>query len=117
MSLCETFGGVEKRRLLGSRHPIPTPTTRVLPHKIKGVQQIPCPVPHPWQRVERKTARDELDDRCRVVRRVIDIATLGIRRAEERRDACAWPPAVTLGRRDMIPEATIFIVGHDDHGA
>ena len=89
-------------------------STRYLSHKIKGVEQIPGTCPDPWQRFERKAACDEFDDRGGVILRVIDVATLGIGRNNERRNAGARPPAVAFGGWHMIPEATVFIVGHND---
>src|SRR5207249_2028233 len=66
-----------------------------------------------WLEIE--AARDELDDGSRIVGRVIDVAALGERRNDDCRDACAWAPAITCGRRNVVPEAAIFVVGHDDN--
>src|SRR3546814_16711977 len=58
--------------------------------------------------------RDETRDRAGVVDRVIDLAVARVRRDDERRDARARPPAIALGRRDMIPPAAILVEGDAD---
>src|SRR3546814_2011709 len=58
--------------------------------------------------------RDETRDRAGVVDRVIDLAVARVRRDDERRDARTRPPAIALGRRDMIPPAAILVEGDDD---
>src|SRR5207237_10744397 len=79
--------------------------------------QVACTRTHAGQRLEIETAGNELEDRGCIVGRVIDVAALRERRDDDRRDARSRSPAVALGRRAVIPEATIFVVGHDDRGA
>src|SRR4051812_18691673 len=42
---------------------------------------------HAGQRLEAEAARDELEDRCRVVGRVVDVAALDSRADDQRRNA------------------------------
>ena len=58
--------------------------------------------------------RDKTQDRRRVIQRMIDEAFPGERRNDQRRNAASRPPAVRLRRPDMIPEAAVIIVSHDD---
>src|SRR5438552_12029097 len=82
--------------------------------KVEGSGQIACARPHAGQRLESEAARDELDYRGRVVRRVIDVAAFCERRNDDRWDARAGTPAVAGRRRHMVPKASVFVVGHDD---
>ena len=61
-----------------------------------------------------EAAGDEAQDRSRVHRRVVDEAAAGERRDDDRRNARARPPAVALGRRDVVPDAAILVIGDDD---
>jgi hypothetical protein len=59
-------------------------------------------------------ARDEAQNRDRIVGRVVDEAVLGERRHDDGRNACIGAPAVTLQRGDVIPDATVLVIGDDD---
>src|SRR4051812_38504369 len=85
-----------------------TLATRLLRRKTERVAQIPELPPHARQRRQSKTPRQELQDRRRVVRRVIDKPALGERRNDDRRDPCSGSPAVALRRRHVIPEAAVL---------
>ena len=61
-----------------------------------------------------ETARDEAQDRRRVHRGVVDEAAARIGRDDDGGDTRARSPAVALGRRHMVPQAAIFVIGHDD---
>ena len=34
---------------------------------------------------------------------------------DDRRNACPWPPAVDFWGRDMVPNAAVTGIGHDDN--
>src|SRR5689334_3092092 len=82
--------------------------------EVESGREVARPRPYAWQRFQFEAARDEFRDRRRIVRRVIDVAPARERRDDDRGDPGAGTPAVALGRRDMVPEAAVFIVGHDD---
>src|SRR5437867_11324905 len=51
--------------------------------KVERGGQIARARPHAGQRLESETQRDELDDRGRIVLRVIDVAASGVRRNDD----------------------------------
>ena len=57
---------------------------------------------------------NEAEDRCRIVRRMIDPPSLCIWRYDNRGDPVTRAPAITLRRCHVIPEAAIFVIGDDD---
>src|SRR5579872_3471000 len=57
---------------------------------------------------------DQLQDRGRVIDRVIDEAFLGEGRNQDRRDARSGAPTIDDGRRDVIPKAAILVIGYND---
>src|SRR6185436_10180141 len=64
----------------------------------EGVAQVADVGAHAGQRLEPEAARDELEDRGRVVDRLVDLPSLGKRRDDDRRDARARAPAVAPAR-------------------
>src|SRR5665213_1483503 len=56
----------------------------------KRVGQVAHHRPHAGQRLEVESVRDQLEDRRRVVERVIDIAALGERRHDDGRDCLLY---------------------------
>src|SRR6185437_8150028 len=66
------------------------------------------------QRLQTEAARDEFDDRRRVVLRVVDVTAPGERRTDQRRNARAGSPTIAGGRRNVVPEAAVLVVGDDD---
>ncbi len=66
------------------------------------------------ERLQAKPCLDQLQNRRRVVLGVIDKALLGKRPDHKRRNARTWSPAVDFGRRDMIPQPAVLVVGDDD---
>src|SRR5438067_2701098 len=82
--------------------------------KLERVRQIACIRAYAGQWLEREAARDELDDRRRIVGRVIDVAALRERRDDDRRNARSRSPTISLGRRNVVPESAVLVVRHDD---
>lgn len=66
------------------------------------------------KRTETETALNQLQDRGRIVDRVVDETLLGEGRDDDRRNAHAWPPAIDLGRGHVVPIAAVFVEGYDD---
>ena len=92
-------------------------TSSATPHPLI-VQQAGCQVTHgsaharKW--LQAKTSGDEFEDGGRVVLRVVDVAFLHPWGDQDGGDAHAWPPTVSVGWRHVVPETTVFVVGHDD---
>src|SRR6185436_19819461 len=84
----------------------------------EGVAQVADVGAHSGQRLEAEAARDELEDRGRVVEGLVDVPLARERRDDDRGDARARPPAVAparpLRRRHVVPEAAVLVVGNDD---
>src|SRR5262245_56339492 len=64
----------------------------------ESVAQVADVGAHSGQRLEAEAARDELEDRGRVVDRLVDMTFARERRDHHRRDARARPPAVAPAR-------------------
>src|SRR6266508_2031942 len=94
-------------RYLGSMRP-----------EIERVGEVAHVGTHSRERLELESSGDELDDRRRVVGRLVHIAALGEGRNDDRGNARARSPAVaparSRGRRHVIPVAAVLVVG-DDH--
>src|SRR5258705_13145915 len=87
----------------------------VLATEIESAREVPGIAPHARKRLEPKAPRHELQDRGRVVRRVVDVAALRERRHDDGRDARARAPAVAPARSrgwgHVIPVAAVLVVG------
>src|SRR5512147_2032945 len=89
------------------------------PLQVERGGEVAGPRARAGERLEAEALRDELDDRRRIVARVVDVAALRERRDDDRRDASARTPAVAQararGRRGVVPVAAVLVVGVD-HG-
>src|SRR3546814_4420754 len=90
------------------------PYTTLFRSRAAGRDQRAFALDQAGELLQPEPPRDETRDRAGVVDRVIDLAVARVRRDDERRDARARPPAIALGRRDMIPPAAILVEGDDD---
>src|SRR3546814_4640334 len=79
------------------------PYTTLFRSRAAGRDQRAFALDQAGELLQPEPPRDETRDRAGVVDRVIDLAVARVRRDDERRDARARPPAIALGRRDMIP--------------
>src|SRR5262245_54296780 len=79
--------------------------------------QVAHPSAHAGQRLEIEPTGDELQDRGRVVAGVVDEAAPGEGRDDDGGDAGGRSPAVAGGRRHVVPEAAVLVVGYDDRRA
>src|ERR1700722_5932872 len=74
-----------------------------------GAAGVPCS-----ERRQSEARLDQFQNGGRVIDGVIDKATFGERRDDQRRNPRARPPAVDDGGRDMVPEAAVLVIGDDD---
>src|SRR5262249_50152075 len=79
--------------------------------------QIAHPSTHAGQRLEIEPTSDEPQDRGRVVAGVVDEGAPGEGRGGEGGEAGGRPPAVAGGRRHVVPEAAVLVIGDDDRRA
>src|SRR5438309_46319 len=73
--------------------------TLTLTAEVERGGQVACARTHAGQCLEIEAACDELQDRGRIVGRVIDVAAPRERRNDDRRDTRARTPFIALGRR------------------
>src|SRR5215468_3413253 len=85
--------------------------------EIEGSGQVAHVAPDTRQRFEIEPPGDQLQDRRRVVTRVIDEAVLREWRDDDRRNARPGSPAIAPGRWHVVPEAAVLVVGDDDRRA
>src|SRR5829696_756668 len=66
------------------------------------------------QELELEAFRNELQDRRRVVDRVVHESLFGIRRRDDGRNTRSGPPSIGSGRRHRIPKPAVLIMSYDD---
>src|SRR3954451_12444865 len=69
------------------------------------------------QELELEAFRNELQDRRRVVDRVVHESLFGIRRRDDGRNARSGPPSIGSGRRHRIQKPAVLVMGYDDRKA
>src|SRR5450830_2124381 len=82
--------------------------------QVEGVGKIAHGLAYTRQFLKFKSTRNELDDGRCIVGCAVHIALLGIGRNDDRGNTAAWAPTVSLGRRGVIPETAVLVVGDDD---
>src|SRR5262249_9579833 len=89
---------------------------------VQGLLQA-CHLGVPWtQGLQMVAVLDQLEDRGRVIGRMIDSGFIELQRDQQRRNAGARAPlvvrrgrgAMIAGRRHVIPSAAEFLIGDDD---
>src|SRR6266481_5966973 len=89
------------------------PRSRLRAERERG-RQVSHAGAYTRQRLEAEPARDQLQDRRRIVERMVDIAALAEGRDDDRGNARAGSPAIGGRWRDVIPPPAVLVVRDDD---